>query len=287
MPTFETPDPISVSLSLAAGDVEIRASDRTDTVVEVRPSTSSEASVRAAEETKVDYSGGKLQIRGPKPRRRLFGKQKNTESTSDEAIHVTIALPAGSRVQGEAALGYVDGQGRLGAFRFKSGCGDIRLEETAGLRLEAGLGNVTVKRVVGDVDITVAQGKLRIAAVDGSATVENLSGVTKIGHIAGSLTLQATNGDVSVGRADGDIKVKNANGDVQVSEVTRGSVSLETAHGSIEVGVHENTAAHVDAHALVGGVRNALESADGPGASAETVKLHLRTLVGQVDIHRS
>ncbi|MER5555402.1 DUF4097 family beta strand repeat-containing protein [Streptomyces sp. NPDC002793] len=287
MPTFDTPDPISVQLSIAAGDVEFRAGDRTDTVVEVRPSNSNEASARAAEETEVDYSGGKLQIRGPRPRRRLFGKQRHAETTSDESIHVMIALPAGSRIQGDAAVGCVDGQGQLGAFRFESGCGDISLEETAGLRLEAGLGNVTIKRVLGDVDVTVAQGKLRIADIGGSATIENLSGVTKVGHVARGLTLRATNGDVSVGRADGDVKVKNANGDVHVSEVTRGSVTLETAHGSIEVGVHESTAAHVDAHALVGGVRNALDSADGPGASEETVELHLRTLVGQIDIHRS
>ncbi|WP_329619751.1 DUF4097 domain-containing protein [Streptomyces sp. NBC_01255] len=287
MPTFETPDPISVRIGIAAGDVELRADDRTDTVVEVRPSNGSEASRRAAEETEVDYSGGTLQIRGPKPRRRLFGKQKNVETTSDESIHITIALPAGSRVQGDAAVGSVDGQGRLGSFRFESGCGDIRLEETAGLRLEAGLGNVTIKRVLGDVDITVAQGKLRIADVDGSATIENLSGVTKVGHVSRGLTLNATNGDVSVGRADGDVEIKNANGDIHVSEVSRGSVTLETARGSIEVGVHEDSAAYVDAHALVGGVSNALNSTDGPGASEETVRLHLRTLVGQIDIHHS
>ena len=38
MPTFETPEPISVSLELGVGDVRIAASERTDTVVEVRPS---------------------------------------------------------------------------------------------------------------------------------------------------------------------------------------------------------------------------------------------------------
>ncbi|MEV5977936.1 DUF4097 family beta strand repeat-containing protein [Streptomyces sp. NPDC052114] len=287
MPTFETPAPISVFIDITVGDVEIRASERTDTVVEVRPSTGSEASVRSAEETKVDCRGGKLEIRGPRPRRRFFGKQKNVETTCDESVHVTIALPVGSTVRGEAALGHVDGQGRLGAFRFVSGSGDIRLEEAAGVRLEAGLGNVTVRRVVGDVDVTVAQGKLRIADIDGSATIENLSGVTKIGHVSGGLTLKAANGDVSVGRADGDIKVNNANGDIQVSEVVRGSVSLETAHGSVEVGVREGSAAHVDAHAMVGGLRNDLNTVDGPGAGDETVRLRLRTLVGQIDIHRS
>ena len=38
MPTFDTPEPITVTLELGVGDVRITASDRADTVVEVRPS---------------------------------------------------------------------------------------------------------------------------------------------------------------------------------------------------------------------------------------------------------
>ena len=38
MRTFETPGPISVSLDLGVGDVVLAASDREDTVVDVRPS---------------------------------------------------------------------------------------------------------------------------------------------------------------------------------------------------------------------------------------------------------
>jgi hypothetical protein len=38
MPTFDTPEPISVTVELGVGDLRIVASDRTDTMVEVRPS---------------------------------------------------------------------------------------------------------------------------------------------------------------------------------------------------------------------------------------------------------
>ena len=37
MHRFDTPDPISVTVELAVGDIRIEASDRADTVVEVRP----------------------------------------------------------------------------------------------------------------------------------------------------------------------------------------------------------------------------------------------------------
>jgi hypothetical protein len=37
MTTFETPSPITVTLELGIGDLQIAAGDRTNTVVDVRP----------------------------------------------------------------------------------------------------------------------------------------------------------------------------------------------------------------------------------------------------------
>jgi hypothetical protein len=54
MPTFDTPQPISVTVELGVGDLRIVASDRTDTMVEVRPSDpAKKADVTAAEQTRV------------------------------------------------------------------------------------------------------------------------------------------------------------------------------------------------------------------------------------------
>jgi len=58
MPTFDTPEPISVTVEIGVGDIRIVASDRTDTVVEVRPSDEAKKSdVTAAEQTRVEYAG--------------------------------------------------------------------------------------------------------------------------------------------------------------------------------------------------------------------------------------
>jgi len=57
MPTFETPGPISATIDIAVGDVRISAADRAATVVEVRPSDSSNGEdVKAAHRTRVDYA---------------------------------------------------------------------------------------------------------------------------------------------------------------------------------------------------------------------------------------
>ena len=37
MPTFDTPQPITATVEISAGSVRLVASDRDDTVVEVRP----------------------------------------------------------------------------------------------------------------------------------------------------------------------------------------------------------------------------------------------------------
>ena len=69
MPTFDTPEPISVTIDLAVGDVRIIASDRADTVVDVRPSdASNEDDVKAAEQTRVEYADGQLLVKAPKLR---------------------------------------------------------------------------------------------------------------------------------------------------------------------------------------------------------------------------
>ena len=58
MRTFDTPEPISVTVELGVGDLRIVASDRTDTMVEVRPSDAAKkADVTAAEQTRVEYAG--------------------------------------------------------------------------------------------------------------------------------------------------------------------------------------------------------------------------------------
>ncbi len=58
MPTYSTPDPIVAVIEFEGGDARILASERDDTVVEVRPSDESrDNDVRAAEQTRVEYSG--------------------------------------------------------------------------------------------------------------------------------------------------------------------------------------------------------------------------------------
>ena len=61
---------------------------------------------------------------------------------------------------------------------------------------------------------------------------------------------------------------------------------LETKVGDLEVGIREGTAVWLDVSSRFGHVHNALEAADAPETSAETVEVRARTTVGEVVIRR-
>lgn len=279
MPSFDTPAPVSLTLELVVGTARVIASDRTDTVVDVRASDpSSEQDVRDAEETCVEHSGGRLLIKVPK-RRSFFGR--------GSSVDVTVELPTGSHVQGDGAAARFTCEGRLGDCRFKTGAGEIRLDETGALRLTTGLGDVIVDQAMGHTEVTTGSGKVSIGAIDGTATIKNANGDTRIGEVTGNLRSSSANGDISVDRAHAAVEAKTSLGSIRIGEVVRGSVEIETSAGELEVGIREGTAAYLDVSTRFGHVRNSLETSEGPERAVETAEVRARTSYGDVVIRRA
>ena len=279
MPTFDTPEPITATIDLAIGDVRISAADRGTTVVDVQPSdASSEEDLKLAEQIRVEYANEQLLVKAPKLRSWL--------SRRGPSVDVTIELPAGSRVHGALGLGDVHCDGRLGDCRIKTGLGRIGLDQADTLNLRSGAGDISVERAAGRAEVTAGSGDVRLREVDGSAVIKNSNGDTWVGTAAGDLRLNAANGSIAVDLAQASVGAKSANGDVRLGEVVRGSVVLETKIGDLEVGIREGTAAWLDVNSQFGRVHNALEAADGPQTSAETVEVRARTSIGQVVIRR-
>lgn len=278
MPTFETPEPILVSLELGVGELRITASDRTDTVVEVRPSDDTdESDVKAAGQVRVDYANGMLQVTGPK---RIFDFSRRTRS-----VDVSIELPSGSQLSAHLLLGDVRCAGRLGECRVKT-TGDVRLAQTGPLRLHTGIGHVAVERVTGSAEISTGTGTIQIGEIDGTATIKNSNGDTRIDAITGDARVRNANGAINIGRAGSGVDAKTSNGGVQIGEVVRGSVVLGTAAGDLEIGVAEGTAAWLEVSTGLGHVRNLLEDASRPEETDETVEVRGRTAYGDITIRR-
>ena len=279
MPTFETPEPISATIDVAIGHVRISANDRGATVVHVHPSdASNEEDLKAADLTRVEYANEQLLVKAPKVRSWL--------STSGGSIDVTIELPGCSDVHGALGVGDFHCDGRLGDCRIKTGLGRIRLDRADTLNLRSGAGDISVDRATGRAEVTTGSGEVRLRELDGSAVIKNSNGDTWVGTVGGDLRLNAANGNIAVDLAHASVGAKSANGDVRLGEVVRGSVVLETKIGDLEVGIPEGTTAWLDVNSRFGHVHNALDAADAPEPSADTVEVRARTSVGEVVIRR-
>ena len=278
--TFDTPEPISATITVVIGDVRISAGDRDITAVEVQPSDPSNGEDRkAAEQTVVEYVDGHLHVKAPKLRSWLPGH-------TGGSVDVTVELPAGSNVHGGGQLMDFHSDGRLGKTRITTGLGRIRVDEAATLSVKSGTGDITVGRATGDAEITAGSGEVRLRELDAAARIKNSNGDTWVGEVRGDAQIKAANGSIAVDLANAGIGARSAHGDVRLGEVARGSVVLETHAGDLEVGIGEGTAAWLDVSAGVGRIHNALDSADAPASSAAKVEVRARTSLGDIVVRR-
>ncbi|MEU6738211.1 DUF4097 family beta strand repeat-containing protein [Streptosporangium sandarakinum] len=208
MHTFDTPAPITAVLHIPAGRVQLIAADRADTTVEILPANASKSrDVTAAGQTTVGYADGVLRIETP---------VKNRNLGPAGAIEVTVKLPAGSRVEAETAAAELRTVGRLGDVAFDGAYHQIKLDETASLRLTATDGDVEVGRLGGPAEISTARGDITIAEAMG-----------------GTVVLRTQSGDISVTAAAG----------------VSAALDAGTSHGRVANGFKNNGTVGLDVHA--------------------------------------
>ncbi|MEV4208620.1 hypothetical protein [Nocardia salmonicida] len=165
MTTFQTPAPIAVTIEVLAGNVTVIATDRTDTVVEVRPADASKkADVRAAEQTRIDFTAGTLTVHTPKSWR------TNTPFGGNPSVEVTIEVPTGSQLTSTTGVGRVLGIGELGRCELEVSLGDITIERPTD--------SVTAKTAKGDIHV--------VEAADGVLRLETSLGELSVGIAPGS-----------------------------------------------------------------------------------------------------
>ncbi|MFF0885021.1 DUF4097 domain-containing protein [Streptomyces sp. NPDC003456] len=278
MPSFDTPEAISVTAHVYAGSVQFVAGERLDTVVEVRPrDPKKDLDVRAADQTEITYASGALTVRTPKAG--LLGRSGT--------VDVSVELPTGSHVDVTGAAGTVLGEGRLGEVRVRTTAGDVRLDTTGPLHLTSSHGSVSVERVEGAAEITSSTGNVRVGTLDGPAVLKNSHGTTTVGAVTGELRVNGAHGAVDIARAEESVTGTTTHGHVRLCDVARGDVRLETSNGSIEVGIREGTAAWLDVSSNRGHVRNALAASEAPERSEDTVRVRARTNWGDIDVRRA
>jgi Putative adhesin len=261
MPNFDTPQPITARVEIATGTVRLVASERTDTVVEVRPWDESRSQdVKVAEQVRVNFRNGTLSVlshRGFKLPRR-------------GAVVVDVALPSGSRLHASVVSAQLTADGEYADCTLASVSGDVAVESATE--------NVKVDNVSGGITVGVAKK---------SASVSTVSGDAMFGELRGDIKFQAASGSLTVGRLEGNLNAQTASGDINVATAVNGGVSVQTASGELVLGIAEGTAAQLDLRTKSGEVRNSLTSSDGPANGDETLVVHARTGSGDIVVQRA
>jgi DUF4097 and DUF4098 domain-containing protein YvlB len=279
MPVFQTPGPVALQVRFPAGSLQIVATPREDTVVEVRPANPSRsADVEGAEQTRVEHLDGTIVVTTPE-RRLSLGRGPNLE--------ILIGLPEESRVDFTTASADVRVTGRLGEVTAKSASGDIRIDYCTGLSAKTASGDVICDVTEGDAWVKTASGDVSLRDVHGEATVTTASGRSDLGTVGGAATIRTASGRSRIRAAGDSVQAKSASADVTVESVVRGSVMINTASGDVEIGVASGTSAWLDISSTSGGVVSSLDQADQPSDSGEQVEIHSRTQSGDISIVRA
>lgn len=263
MHTFDTPEAMSVEVTVEFGGARIIAGDRTTTVVEVRPASEGrKADVEAAERTRVQFAGGRLEVRAPKARG--LGR-----FVRPGAIDVVIHLPYGSHVRADTSYGDFDAEGRLGECILKTSYGTLQVEDVATATLHATAGNITAGRVARVAEISCSSGDIRIGETNGPAN------------------LKASAGGIRVERAGESITARTAYGAIQVAHAARGQLDLTASYGDVEVGVAGGIATFLELRSDHGRVHNELDRTDDPGDPAGFLKVRAVTGYGDIRVRRA
>jgi hypothetical protein len=279
MPTFSTPSTIDLAINLQVGAIQVIASDRSDTVVTVSPtSTEKQIDRRGVDNTQVEFDGQRLTVTGPKPRLSWIGPGPT------DSVDLKVELPTGSRLTAEIAMGNLRTHGRLGATRIKSSTGSVNLDTTGDLWVRTSHGTASVETAEGAVEITADMGQIRIGTVTGDAILKASHGNIMVDDSRGDLDAKLSYGDLEMAHALGSVTAKTAYGNIYLREVEAGLIQVETGFGELVIAVKAGVPAWLDASSKNGHVRNELAGDSAPDAGEQTVEIHARTQFGDIDI---
>jgi hypothetical protein len=260
---FDCPEPVTLSLRIAGGTAEIIAEDRRDATVEVAPVDGSDASRDAAARTRVELRDGTLVVEAPEWTGWLFRRGPR--------VRVNVRLPQDGVLAVKVASADVRAAGRYRSASLVGASGDLSLEH-----------------VTGDASAHAASGDVRVGRIDGSLRLNSASGDIAAGYVGGDVSANSASGDIVINHAGGSLRATTASGDVRVDTATTGTVRVNSASGDVTIGVAVGTGVWLDLNSISGDTRTDLAMPAGHGdQSAATLNLQVRTVSGDIDVHRA
>lgn len=273
MRTFLTPDPVTLEIRNATGEVHIDLTDTTTTTVELvatrssgfgrwddmvgelfrslsrgswDPSERSESSDSdPVDLARVEYQDTRgTVVVDTDPAQRL-GKTAFT-------IRVTAPLASGVRVRAESS--------------------DVTLSGSASrAEVKTTAGDVVIDTVIGPAVVQTASGTVRVRTATAGADLRTTSGTLELDEVRERAQLHTTSGTVIVGTAHDDLSVRSVSGDVRIGSCRAGISDITSVSGAVSVGIDTGVTARLDVTTITGRATaefDVLDSDPGSAASA-------------------
>ncbi|MFY0409880.1 DUF4097 family beta strand repeat-containing protein [Solicola sp. PLA-1-18] len=256
MHTFDTPDPLSLSVRLGAGSVTVTASDTATSTVDL--AAHGDEARTLVDRATVEQPGRDLLVDVPRAR-----------GHRGADLDVTVSVPTGSDVRVATDSADITLTGRLGTVVVSSGSGDVSVEAAAGA-----------------AEVTTGSGDVEVGTVDGPVSVRTGSGDLRVRRAAAEAELKSGSGDLTVDDAGGDVVLKSGSGDLTVGRVGASRVQATNASGSVRVGVADDLPAWLDLSTVTGRVTSDLDAAE-PADGEPYAQVHAKTVSGDVVVARA
>ena len=263
MREFECRKPITVSLRLGGGSVDIIAEERSTAEVDITPWDDSDAARDSAHNARVELHGDTLNIAAPESNAAWLWRRS-------ARLRVRLKVPIGSQLALKVGSADISAVGRYGEAHLNIASGDAYVEH-----------------ITGALNANAASGDLRVDRIDGQLRTNSASGDVSIGYVAGDATVHAASGDIAIGRADASLHAVTASGDISIDRVSRGQVRMRSASGDVVIGVTPGTGVWLDLSTSLGDAHSDLRMTEAPSNhGGADLHLQVRTISGDVHVRR-
>lgn len=264
---FETPQPVALYVDTRAGEVEVTATDTTESVVRVTG--------RDADDVEVDLDGRELSVVVPRRRTGFFD--------GDDRLTITVTVPTGSDLAVRSGSADVSAVGEIDSCQVRSGSGDVRLDVLTGpTSVETGSGDVEIDQSGGDLRVKCGSGDVSVARAHAAVGISTGSGDVEIGSHQGPAVVKTGSGDVHVVEATTDLTLSTGSGDLRVDTARRGRFTAKGASGSVHVGIPAGLPVWTDITTVTGHIHNTVEGSGQPEDGADHLELRATTVSGDV-----
>jgi len=304
MHTFLTPEPITLEIRNAAGEIQIVLTDTQTTTVTV--TAASGHPLGFLDDVFKAFGGagrgfGRGRPFGP------FGEQQSAphgepeQTTLDDiadsarvehragdhptvivdtdpardgwrsAFTVSVTAPTGSNIRVQAQAADLAVTGVAGLVDVRTASGDVRLDETTGKTL-----------------VQTASGDVEIGAAGASLDVRTASGRVGAGPVGGDALVHTTSGDIRLGAVAGNITARSVSGNVRVSDAVAGQAEVNAVSGDVQIGVHAGSLAAINLSTVSGNTDTEFEVIpDAPEGDSPALEITVKTTSGDIRLHRA